>query len=510
MGSLCSGIEGFGRGLEQAGMELSWLCENNVQARSILRRHHPSIPLYDDIISLDGGGLSPVDVLIAGTPCTDLSVSGKRAGLDGSQSRLFFEFIRVLRETQPEWFIFENVVGLLSSHAGRDMDTALGCMADSGYGFAYRVLNAADLGVPQRRRRVIVVGHLGDWSGPEEVLFEPAGGDGDTPSSRQAGKSATRRAARGTGARSPVAALTATGVGTCGADDNQAQGGHLVATAYTVHGEHSTAMTGGGNAAGGFETDRTRSLDTTGGYATNQGGPVITDVPEVSYAISTRQDRLDASVETFIPEKVTALTARCGNVQDDQQVGQLIPIGFHLTQHPISSEDVFPAMGAGNARGCATMAVAIPIDIRNVAYSTKLHNTNSNGAGKWYEEYTAGLDASSPPPVAAFSENQRAEVIEHDIAHQLTSGGGTPGQGYAAVRQDMAVRRLTPIECERLMGLPDGWTEWGVNEAGVTVAIPDTHRYRCIGNSVAVPMAAWVARRLVAVDEARKGFAVAA
>lgn len=263
-------------------------------------------------------------------------------------------------------------------------------------------------------------------------------------------------------------------MGTCGADDNQAQAGHIIST---------------------LQSSQTGRWSVEGAA----GGQLI---PETSHCLTARSTHFDPNGQTFIPEKVTALTARCGNVQDDQQVGQLIaeaatprPIGFHLTQHPVSSEEVFPAMGAGNAQGCATMAVA---------YSTKLHNTNGNGAGKWYEEYTAGLDANSPPPVvAAFSENQRAEVIEHDIAHQLTSGGGKPGQGYAAVRQDMAVRRLTPLECERLMGLPDGWTEFGVNEAGKTVKIPDTHRYRCLGNSVAVPMAAWVARRLVAEVRSR-------
>lgn len=121
-----------------------------------------------------------------------------------------------------------------------------------------------------------------------------------------------------------------------------------------------------------------------------------------------------------------------------------------------------------------------------VVYATKLHNTESNQAGKFYEEYAPSLQADSPPPAVAFSENQRGEV-ETPYARQMTMGGGKPGQGYPAVRQDMAVRRLTPVECERLQGFPDGWTE----------GFSDSTRYRMLGNAVAVPCAEWIGSRIV-------------
>jgi DNA (cytosine-5)-methyltransferase 1 len=369
VGSLFTGIAGLDRGLEEAGMEVAWQCEIDKHARMILRRHYPDIPCYEDVTALSGRDVAPVDLIAAGSPCTNLSLSGKREGLDGPESRLFYEFVRILREHQPQWFIWENVPGALSSHAGRDMGKALGELADSGYGWAYRVLDASQLGVPQRRRRIITVGCLGG-SGERaaKVLFEPASGDRNTQASGRP--------------RSRPAAVAARGIGE---------------------------------------------------------GCSLIEVDPVS-------------------------TARCGNTQDDQQLGQLIPVAFHLTQDPITSTERFPAMGAGNATGCATMGVGVPM---------------------------------------AFSENQRAEVIEHEIAHQLSAPGGKPGQGYAAVRQGLKVRRLMPSETERLQGFPLGadgryWTEFGIDESGNLEIIADSHRYRCCGNAVAVPMARWVGRRLMA------------
>ncbi len=126
-----------------------------------------------------------------------------------------------------------------------------------------------------------------------------------------------------------------------------------------------------------------------------------------------------------------------------------------------------------------------------IAYSTKLHNTASNQAGKFYEEYAPSLQADSPPPVVAFAENQRGEVLETPYARQITTGGGKPGQGYPAVRQGMAVRRLTPKECERLQGFPDDWT----------AGFPDSTRYRMLGNAVCVNVAEWIGKRLVLASE---------
>ena len=325
VGSLFSGIGGFDLGLERAGGEIVWQCEIERGARRVLAQHWPGVTCFGDVRGVDD--VADVDVLVGGFPCQDVSLAGNRAGLAGERSGLFHQFIRLAGAITPRWLVIENVTGLLSSQRGRDMGTVLGCLADCGYGWAYRVLNAQYFGVAQRRRRVFIVGCAGDAARAASVLFEPQSCDGDTAPIREPGAS--------------VAALTANGAGASGPDDNQGAAGHL--------------------------------------------------------------------------------------------------IGFHLTQDPISSNGFTPALGA-TSEG---MAVAI-------------------------------------------AENQRGEIVETDYAHAVTAGGGKPGQGYAAVRDGYAVRRLTPRECERLQGFPDDWT----------AALGDMARYRVLGNAVAVPCAEWIGKRL--------------
>jgi DNA (cytosine-5)-methyltransferase 1 len=324
-GSVFSGIEGIGLGLDRAGMTCAWHCEIDDSANKVLDRHFDGEGRYYDVKEL-GRGATSVDVLTGGFPCQDVSVAGKRAGLAGERSGLFFEFMRVAGEIAPTWVLLENVPGLLSSNAGADMGAVLGTLADLGYGWAYRVLDAQYFGVAQRRRRVFIVGCLGDPARAAKVLFESESSGGDPAPSQEEGMR--------------IAALTANGVGTCGADDNQ---------------------------------------------------------------------------------------------------GQAL-IAFHQTQNPISEEELSPALGA-----------------------------TSSGMG------------------VAFAESQRGELVESEISHQLTTGGGKPGQGYPAVRQGMAVRRLTPKECERLQGFPDGWTD----------ELADGARYRTLGNAVCVPVAEWIGRRIM-------------
>lgn len=122
-----------------------------------------------------------VDLVVAGTPCQDFSVAGKRAGMAGERSGLALEFVRILADVRPRWIIWENVPGVFSTNGGRDFGTFLRALDDIGYSCAWRVLDAQFFGVPQRRRRVFVVGHLGDWRPAAAVLFERESLRGDTP-----------------------------------------------------------------------------------------------------------------------------------------------------------------------------------------------------------------------------------------------------------------------------------------------------------------------------------------
>lgn len=197
VGSVCSGAGGFDLGFHRAGFETRWVCEIDPFRRELLAKRFPQARQYDDLAALDPVELEPVDVLIGGTPCQDLSVAGKRAGIDGERSGLFWDYMRVRNGLNVPWCVWENVAGALSSNGGLDFASVLGAFVGAdvdvpagGWGGAgvvtgpwggacWRLLDAQYFGVPQRRRRVFVVGHLGGPC-PPEVLFESACGAGDS------------------------------------------------------------------------------------------------------------------------------------------------------------------------------------------------------------------------------------------------------------------------------------------------------------------------------------------
>lgn len=204
-GSLFSGIGGFDLAFERAGFEIAFQCEIDPACRKVLAHHWPGVEIHEDVSEINGASLPTVDILCGGFPCQDLSVAGRRAGLAGERSGLFFEFMRIIDELSPAWVVIENVLGLLSSNGGRDMGTVLGTLAKLGYGYAYRVLDAQYFGVAQRRRRVFIVGHLGKpWSAPAKVLFEPESCDWDSPPSREKKSLSASLLASGAGTSRPA------------------------------------------------------------------------------------------------------------------------------------------------------------------------------------------------------------------------------------------------------------------------------------------------------------------
>ncbi len=171
-GSLFAGIGGFDLGADRAGMKCIWQAEIDRQCNDVRARHWPTVETITDVRDVKSNGLVRPDVICGGFPCQDLSVAGKRSGLAGERSGLWFEFRRIIAEFVPRWVLIENVPGLLSSDEGRDMGTILGALGKLGYGYAYRVLDAQYLRVAQRRRRVFIVGCLGDVRSAAAVLFE--------------------------------------------------------------------------------------------------------------------------------------------------------------------------------------------------------------------------------------------------------------------------------------------------------------------------------------------------
>jgi DNA (cytosine-5)-methyltransferase 1 len=187
LGSLFAGIGGFDLAFERAGMTCAWQVEIDGKCNQVLGHHWPDVPRYGDVHDVGARNLGAVDVVCGGFPCQDLSVAGKREGLAGERSGLWFEFARIIGELKPRWVVVENVPGLLSSGQKRDMGILLGQLAEFGYMGAYRVLDAQFFGLAQRRRRVFIVGYLGDGRAAE-VLFESKSGAWNPAPSREAGE----------------------------------------------------------------------------------------------------------------------------------------------------------------------------------------------------------------------------------------------------------------------------------------------------------------------------------
>ena len=261
--SVCSGIEAASVAWHSLNFRPVGFSEIEPFPSSVLSHRFPDVRNFGDMTRFEEWDINEtVDILVGGTPCQSFSIAGLRGGLEDQRGNLALTYCRILQKFKPRWFVWENVPGVLSSNGGRDFGSILGAMVQLGYGIAYRILDAQYFGVPQRRRRVFVVGCAGDWRRAAEVLFEPGCVSGDSKKGRKK--------------KSSVAALTANGVGTCGADGNQGQAGHLIPSitshygkgvdsdctaplvtpsAYQCHGSNvgpfSTLRAGNGNETGG-------------------------------------------------------------------------------------------------------------------------------------------------------------------------------------------------------------------------------------------------------------------
>lgn len=201
--SLFSGVGGFDMGLEAAGMTTAFQCEIDKNCQQTLQHHWPDVPKWDDVSTLTGAHIlemtGGVDVVAWGSPCQDLSVAGKRAGLTGERSGLFHEGIRIIKELRelsngqfPTWSIWENVTGALSSNGGADFGEVLNEMDEAGACFSeWAVLDAQYFGVPQRRRRVFVISCFDSRIAgecPDKILAVEQGSGGNPTKGKPKGK----------------------------------------------------------------------------------------------------------------------------------------------------------------------------------------------------------------------------------------------------------------------------------------------------------------------------------
>ncbi|WP_342452847.1 DNA cytosine methyltransferase [Pararoseomonas indoligenes] len=187
-GSVCSGIEAASAAWEPLGWKASFLSEIAPAPRAVLKHHYPDTPLRGDFTEIQRVDHDPIELLVGGTPCQSFSVAGLRRGMADERGNLALEYLRLADRLRPRWLVWENVPGVLSSNGGRDFGSLLGGLRQLGYCGCYRVLDAQYIGVPQRRRRVFLVGYLGDWRRAAAVLLEPASLRGDPPPRREEGE----------------------------------------------------------------------------------------------------------------------------------------------------------------------------------------------------------------------------------------------------------------------------------------------------------------------------------
>ena len=433
--SVCSGIEAASCAWEPLEFTPVAFSEIEPFPCSVLAHRFPSVPNLGDMTNFEEWNIEPgsVDLLVGGTPCQSFSVAGLRGGLEDDRGNLALIYCRILQRFKPRWFVWENVPGVLSSTGGRDFGSILGAMVELGYGIAYRILDAQYFGVPQRRRRVFVVGCFGDWRRAAEVLFEPGCVSGDSKKGRKA--------------RQAVAALTANGVGTCGADDNQGQAGHLIA--HALRGE-------------GFDA----SEDGTG-----RGTPLV-----AAYQCHG----------TNIGPMGT-LRKGDGNVQSG------VPFIAAIQERAVSTNETNGPKGAGFRTDGKAYTLEARHHVQAVAYRTA-------GDGAVYDEgdKTAPLTTSTDPNVNVISfsgrdrgDDGRGYGREPNITGSITETVDSTKPPRVA-GPTTGVRRLTPRECERLQGFPDDWTL--VPHRGKPAA--DGPRYKAIGNSMAVPVMRWIGKRI--------------
>jgi DNA (cytosine-5)-methyltransferase 1 len=386
--SVCSGIEAATVAWHPLGWQPIGFSEIEAFPSAVLAHHYPGVRNYGDMTKYKEWSLEPIDLLVGGTPCQSFSVAGLRRGLEDPRGNLALTYVGILDKLRPQWCVWENVPGVLSSNGGRDFGSFCGALAELGYGFAYRVLDAQYFGVAQRRRRVFVVGYFGDWRPAAEVLFEPESLRGDPAPSRK-----TRQAVAGT-----------------------------------------VTTRSGNSSKGGIGTD-----EACGGYL--QPVSVSTGADPHTVATLCATDAAKWGSNQWVKEGKAILQPAK-------------PIA--LAENTIGREPQNGGNGDGFTEG------------------GPMYTLNATGVHGVAQPVAPTLTATNDP-----SRSPQSTEITNQVA--------------AVHAASMAVRRLTPTECERLQGFPDGYTNIPWRKA---IDSPDGSRYKALGNSMAVPVMKWIGERI--------------
>lgn len=448
--SLFSGIEACSAAWAPLGWECVAVAEIEPWPSRALAHHYPDVPNLGDVTKVTEeqiAMLGRIDVVVFGSPCQDLSVAGKRKGLDGARSGLFFTAMQIVGWARQwcdcRFALWENVPGAFSSNKGRDFAAVVDAMAGlegtgvppKGWGtegcalgseamVEWSTLDAQWFGVAQRRRRVFALADFGDWRNRPPILLEPESMRGDTAPRREAGQDVTH---------SVAPCLTSSGRGVERTGDTRGQD-PVVAVSVALRGREGGGTAElGGNVAG--------TLRASGG-----GG----DKPHVLTGLQR-----------------PVLSASTGDVSHCLNAGGMGRIDYETETMIVTSEEVSPTLMSGSTSPAA--------------------HGKKNGTDREALVGIIPFDTTQITSAANYS-NPKAG----DPCHPLAAGARVPGQlensTVTMVASGMRVRRLTPFECEKLQGFEPGYT-----------AIPkakDGPRYKALGNSMAVPVMRWIGRSI--------------
>ena len=445
-GSVCSGIEAATVAWHPLGWEPVFFSEIEKFPSAVLAHHYPHVPNYGDMTRFSEWPDAALDVLVGGTPCQSFSVAGLRKGLADPRGNLMLTYLAIADRYRPRWLVWENVPGVLSSNGGKDFGALLGGLGELGYGWAYRVLDAQYFGVAQRRRRVFVVGHLGDWRRAAAVLFERHSLQGHPAPSREKGE------------RPAPAVTSGAANGSAGHESRSgsAKEGLIVPVSPTLRAGGNRT---GGDRPPGTDVDTCDSLipilNAVAYGGNNQSGPI--NVATAVNAHGGPHGRLDFESETFVTHSLRAE----GFDASEDGTGRgtpLVPVAFAQNQRDeVRTMDVAGALAAEPGAKQQTY----------IAFSSKDH----------------GADAGDIAPTL-----RNMNSVTHPIGAQDNGMG---------IQCGMQVRRLTPRECERLQGFPEDYTL--ITVRGKPAA--DGPRYKALGNSMAVPCMRWLGERVQMVEE---------
>ncbi len=512
--SVCSGIEAATVAWHPLGWTAAAYSEIEKFPSQVLAHHYPDVPNVGDMTKFkEWTNVSNVDVLVGGTPCQSFSVAGLRKGLDDPRGNLMLTYLAIATKFRPKWLVWENVPGVLSSNGGLDFASLLRGMGECGYGFAYRILDAQHFGVAQRRRRVFVVGCLGDWRSAAAVLFERHSLCGYPAPSREKRKSIAA------GARTSTEICNLVGLQDCKHFDSEISGtivtregsvsdtshmlmqpipfgvlekpdvGHCLRSSASKANKHesttyiaqpipfdTTQITSPQNRSNPKAGDPCHSLVA--------GGDALAIVQPIALAENTigRKPENGGNGDGFT-EGGPMYTLNATGVHGVAQ-----PIAFSRNDDGRdATHDLAPTMRvAGNAGGM--LAAAVGTDLYNGAITGDVAATITNRT-----DGTGTGPSVMQPTSSAFKYTMGAKAHGIGYADEQSPTLDTKADSNAVLTSTMAVRRLTPVECERLQGFPDNYTN-------IKDKCPDGPRYKALGNSMAVPVMAWIGKRIQEVE----------